>query len=239
MALGCSAGILPAGPGSAGAAKAGKMPALRSFMPAPYQGIVVRNRGRLPHWEAEGGTYFVTFRLADSFPQSVLQSFEFERHDILRTARQQGRDFTAMELKRLDQLFSERIDKYLDSGAGACHLARPEIADLVSEALRHFDATRYRLHAWCIMPNHVHAVFGAMPGQSLDRILHSWKSFTANRANAILGATGEFWQREYYDRLIRNAAEFARFVRYVADNPVRADLANWRWVWVRAEAPAL
>jgi REP element-mobilizing transposase RayT len=206
-------------------------------MRQPYQGIVVRSRGHLPHWEAERGSYFVTFRLADSLPQSVLEAFQFERQDILKTARQQGRELTAVELKRLDELFSERIDKYLDSGAGACHLARPEIAAVVAQALRHFDGTRYRLDAWCIMPNHVHSVFMAMAGQYLDKILHSWKSFTANRANAILGATGEFWQREYYDRLIRNATEFGRFVQYVADNPVRAGLANWKWVWVRKAAP--
>ena len=183
-------------------------------------------RGRLPHWEAERGTYFVTFRLADSLPQPVRESFEFERQDIIKTAQQQGRELTSAERKRLDQLFSERIDQHLDRGAGACHLARPEVADLVARALQHFDGKRYRLEAWCVMPNHVHAVFTTFPGHFLDKILHSWKSFTANQANRILGLTSPFWQREYYDRLVRNGTERNRFIRYVVDNPVRANLRN-------------
>ena len=196
--------------------------------------VRIRSRGRLPHWETEGGTYFVTFRLVDSLPQSVLDSFEFERKDILKRAKQQGRELSATERKRLDELFSERIEAYLDSGAGACHLSDPEIADLAAKALRHFDSQRYRLLAWCVMPNHVHVVFRIFPGQSPDKILHSWKSFTAKKANEILRRTGEFWQREYYDHLIRNAEELARTIRYVAENPAKAGLKDWKWIWVRA-----
>ncbi len=61
--------------------------------------------------------------------------------------------------------------------------------------------------------------------------MNSWKSYTARMANRILGRTGAFWQREYYDRLIRNENEFERAVRYVLENPVRAGLKNWEWVW--------
>jgi len=193
--------------------------------------LLVRDRDRLPHWEIEGGTYFVTFRLADSLPQPVLRGLVLERLDIVRTAREQSRELTALEQKRLDELFSERVDKYLDSGVGACYLARADIASLVADAIRYFDGNRYCLAAWCLMPNHVHTVFKVLPGQSLDKILHSWKSFTAHKANAILGNTGSFWQREYYDRLVRNDEEFHQFIRYTANNPERAGLKNWKWVW--------
>ena len=208
-------------------------------MPEKSGEISVRSRGRLPHWEAEGATYFVTFRLADSLPQSVLQEVEFERRDIVRIAQQQGREFTIAEVKRLDKLFSERIDQYLDSGAGACHLARPDIADLVASGFQHFDGKRYWLEAWCVMPNHVHVLFSVFPGQPLDKILHSWKSFTAKQANRLLGGTGQFWQREYYDRFVRNAEEFNQFARYIADNPARANLRNWKWVWTRSANAAV
>jgi REP element-mobilizing transposase RayT len=81
------------------------------------------------------------------------------------------------------------------------------------------------------MPNHVHVVFQTLAGNALAGILHSWKSFSAKRANQIVHRTGEFWQREYYDRLVRDAAEFHRAVKYVADNPLRAGLKDWPWVW--------
>lgn len=80
--------------------------------------VTKRGRGYLPHWESEGGRYFVTFRLADSLPQSLLESIEFERRDILKTAEQQGRALTAVERKRLSELFSARIHRSLDAGAG-------------------------------------------------------------------------------------------------------------------------
>jgi REP element-mobilizing transposase RayT len=192
----------------------------------------IRTRGRLPHWEAKEGTYFVTFRLADSLPQQVLEQFEAERDDIIATATHLGRELSPSEQARLDKLFSERIDAYLDSGAGACHLAKPQIAQMVAEALLHFHGIRYRLFAWCVMPNHVHVVFQPLPEHELPDILHSWKSFTAKRANRLLGRSAEFWQREYYDHLVRNEDDFTRVVRYLAENPLRAKLQHWPWVGI-------
>ena len=83
------------------------------------------------------------------------------------------------------------------------------------------------------MPNHVHIVVRLFPGEKLATVVHSWKSFSAKQANRILGAHGAFWQREYYDHLIRSEEEFERAIRYVADNPAKAKLNHWRWAWVR------
>jgi REP element-mobilizing transposase RayT len=84
------------------------------------------------------------------------------------------------------------------------------------------------------MPNHVHVVCRLLPGPELAKVLQSWKSCTARRANAILGRKGTFWQREYYDRLIRDEEEFERAVRHVVSNPERAGLKDWKWVWCAA-----
>jgi hypothetical protein len=90
---------------------------------------------------------------------------------------------------------------------------------------------RYRLHAWCIMPNHVHVVVEPFAGHELPEILHSWKSFTAKTANRLLGRTGGFWQDEYYDHLIRDTEEYFHAIGYVLENPARAGLRDWPWVW--------
>ena len=194
--------------------------------------VTIRDRGRLPHWEAEGATYFVTFRLGDSLPQPVLASYQFERQDILLTAKQQGRDLSVSELKRLDQLFSQRVESYLDTGYGACHLGKSQIADTVASALQFFEGQRYRQFAWSVMPNHVHTIFRPLPGWFLEHVMHSWKSFTSKKANKLLGRAGEFWEPEYYDHLIRSEDEFHNYVEYVAANPERAGLKDWKWVWV-------
>lgn len=196
---------------------------------APLQSM--RSRGRLPHWESENGVYFVTFRQSDSLPRAIAHEFEAEKRDIVATARQE-QALSSTERRRLAKLFSARVETYLDSGVGACHLAKPQIARIVANALRYFDGQRYHLFAWCVMPNHVHVVVQPLRGHGLADILHSWKSHTAKEANQFLRRSGEFWQREYYDHLIRDGEEFARIIRYVAENPMRAGLPNWRWVAV-------
>jgi REP element-mobilizing transposase RayT len=211
---------------------AGVPPAVSGASRLRFGEVIIRDRGRLPHWEKESATYFITFRLADSLPSSVLDRIESERSSIVLTAKQLGRDLSPSERKKMEELSSKSIERYLDQGHGSCHLRNPAIADVVAVALCHFDDKRYRLSAWCVMPNHVHVVAHFFPGETLASIVHSWKSFTAKKANHILGSTGAFWQREYYDHLVRDESEFEHAIRYVADNPAKAGLQNWRWTWV-------
>ena len=196
------------------------------------QATIKKRQGTyLPHWTRDGSTYAVTFRLADSLPRPVLEAWLFERRNIILTAEQIGRPLSEQEQERLQKLHSERIEAYLDAGHGDCWLRQPVVAQIVADALRHFDTQRYRLHGWCIMPNHVHTIVEPHPGHELPDILHSWKSFTAKAANRILGKTGEFWQTEYYDHLIRDEGDYAHALNYLLENPVVAGLKNWQWVW--------
>jgi REP element-mobilizing transposase RayT len=192
--------------------------------------VTVRSRGRLPHWEADRATYFVTFRLADSLPASVLAAFRQQRDNILATTTESDPRSTAYQHDKLLELFDDLIERHLDAGAGSCHLAEPAIADMVEHALRHFEGQRYSLRAWSVMPNHVHVVFTPQREFSLAAIIHSWKSYTAVQANRMLGRQGSFWQREYYDHLVRDNADFDRIVLYVLENPRKAGLLDWRWV---------
>ena len=192
--------------------------------------VTVRKRKRLPHWEDAVAVYFVTFRLVDSLPSAVLREFEFERHDIVATAKANRRELTLRERSRLVKLFVRRIETYLDAASGSCLLAKPDVAAMFVRTLRHFDGSRYRLHAWCVMPNHVHVVFRPLAEHKLSAILHARKSYSAKEANRILRRSGDFWQREYYDHLIRDERDLQRCIRYVLDNPKKAGLKNWAWV---------
>ena len=111
--------------------------------------------GYLPHFDSPETIQFVTFRLADSLPASATESIRLRDHIL------------------------QRLDRELDVGLGACWLKRPDIASLVEKALLHFDGERYRLLAWCLMPNHVHVVIEMIDGHSLSEVVGSWKSFTA------------------------------------------------------------
>ncbi len=192
--------------------------------------IETRQGANLPHWTRDGATYAVTFRLADSLPQQAIDRLLLEYRRIERKSEQHAAALSLEELVRRSKGRTEAYHALLDEGYGECTLANPEIAKVVADALKHFDGNRYQLFAWCVMPNHVHSVVIPFQSHDLPEILHSWKSFTAKAANKALGRTGSFWQRESYDHLIRDEADFAHHVHYVRENPRVAGLVNWPWV---------
>lgn len=192
--------------------------------------VKIRQGAYLPHWTKDYSIYSVTFRLVDSLPKSVVDAWVAERDDIITTAKQMNRPLSEHEEKQLQYLFSEKVDHYMDTGHGACWMKQDRIAEIVADALQYFNGQRYRLVAWCVMPNHVHVVVQPLPGHELPDILHSWKSFTANQANKVLRRKGNFWQPEYYDHLIRDEADLRHSVEYVLRNPEKTGLRDWKWV---------
>jgi REP element-mobilizing transposase RayT len=197
-----------------------------------FGSVTIRNRGRVPHWEADAAIYFVTFRLNDSLPEHAMVEIKSERAALLAKSSRSGGKLSVQDKKRLFALFTERVEGYLDAGAGACSLKNKEVALCVKNAIFFFHNKRYRLFVWCIMPNHVHVVIRPLPEFALADILHSWKSFTSKVANKILKASGTFWQKEYYDHLVRDEDDFNRIVKYVLENPIKAGLKNWPWVGI-------
>jgi REP element-mobilizing transposase RayT len=195
-----------------------------------YGEVHIRNRGRLPHWEKEEGLYFLTFHQADSLPHSVLAKIA-ERHRMLEAARNKSANLLPEQKAVLASYSHSRIEEYFDRGAGSCAFNDHRIAGAMAAALRFREGKHYRLLAWCIMPNHVHVMVRLFPGQDLARVVKAWKNFSAKAANQALGRKGRFWQREYYDRLIRNRDEFERAIRYIVENPAKAGLKDWIWVW--------
>jgi REP element-mobilizing transposase RayT len=193
-------------------------------------------RRHLPHYQPQGATFFVTWRLHGSLPRQALE-----------VLREKGRQAEATGKWREEEIFlgpNTRFglwDSVLDEAlAGPVWLRDPRIAEVVKGSLHNLDGRKYHLIAFCIMPNHVHLVLTPLPiqgaGQSyhfLPGILQSLKGYTARRANQILGRTGPFWQDESYDHVVRDEEELRRVVRYVIYNPVKAGLVeffeDWRW----------
>ncbi len=170
-------------------------------------------RGYLPHRDEPGLTQFVTFHLADSFPESLRSEWEH---------------FAKIEddLERRKQL-----EAYLDKGQGECHLRRTEIAKLVEDNFRQYSgeccgsqsrapehAPRYELRAWVVMPNHVHVLFkvGTAP---MSETVGAWKKHTGRLANKLLGKQGAFWAEDYFDVFMRDDEHERRTVHYVENNP--------------------
>jgi len=196
---------------------------------------VAISAGRLPHWEQPGIVYFVTFRTKDSLPQSVYFAWVRERDDWLR---RHGIDPRAGDWKvQLGQLpdrfqyqfqdtIQERMNWHLDAGYGQCYLRRPELAKQVADSLLYFDHDRYHMIDFVIMPNHVHVLLQALQEYGIRSLCRSWKHYSAMEINRVLGRRGKFWQRESFDRAVRNADRFEHYRRYIANNPVRANLRD-------------
>ena len=149
---------------------------------------------------------FVTFRLHGSLPANRV----FPPAGLVSA----GKAFVA-------------VDRLLDASAnGPLFLRRPEIAETMVAALQHGERElhRYDLHAFVIMPNHVHLL--ATPHVVANRWLGPLKGFTGHQANLLLGTHGPFWQQESYDHLVRSGAEFDRIQAYIEQNPVKAGLAG-------------
>jgi putative DNA methylase len=159
---------------------------------------------RLPHWDVVGQPLFVTFRLRDTLPPNRI--FPPERMS-------DGRTFVAM-------------DRFLDAGRiGPTFLKQAEIAQIVWQSIKdgeHFG--RYDVHAFVIMPNHVHLL--VTPYVTSRQWLGPLKGFTGHTANKLLGRSGAFWQDESYDHLVRNDRSFHQIRQYIEWNPVHAGLAT-------------
>ncbi len=191
-------------------------------------------RGYLPHCDKPGLAQFVTFRLWDSMPASQRGEWEhliaiFGRSDAPRSsisgdASLPGAQNIALREQRI------KLEEYLDRGLGECFLRDPRIAALAESAMLHHHGQRFRMLAWVVMPNHVHALVEVWT-VPLSKIVQNWKSIISVQANKLLGRTGRFWQPEYWDRFMRDAGQALKAIHYIENNPVKASLCRSPEAW--------
>ncbi len=203
----------------------------------PLTEIDVRTGGSLPHWEQGSVWYFVTFRLADALPATVIEEMKEQReqwkkkHDLSNLSREEQAEY--------HRLFSERHENLLNAGSGSCVLRDPQIAEVVKGAFRYFQGQRYDLDEYVVMANHIHVLVKPLAGHGLTDILHSWKSFTANQINRRLNRQGQLWLHESYDHIVRNEPAMCAIRRYIRDNPLKvAGASSSRQQMGEQDAPA-
>ena len=173
----------------------------------------IYTRSFLPHWDFEKSTQAITFRLADSVPAEVIREWKTELA------------FTP-EAKIRERELHRMIARYEDAGHGDAVLKNPDCAVIVQEKLIAGHASFYSLIDWCVMPNHVHVLIRLLENQSLADIVKSWKGGSAIEINRMLNQIGSLWQREYYDRYVRDLDHFHDCIAYIRNNPVKAGLCD-------------
>ncbi len=180
------------------------------------QPIAKSFRGDLPHWHQDEVMQFVTFRLADSLPQSVLTALQERDSEFVE---KHPGEWTPEVLAEYRSLMSRSEENYLHQGYGCSVFRHPQFRKIFIDSLMRGDSLSYTVFAYVVMPNHVHILLQPYEDVRVNDIIGRIKQFTSNRINKELGKTGTLWQREMFDRLVRSEDEFLRYVEYIRENP--------------------
>ena len=102
-----------------------------------------------------------------------------------------------------------------------------ETAELLLTTLfRYRDASEFLLHEFVIMPNHVHVLFSVRDGYPVGRAVQLIKGAFSHELGKAGRKLRAVWQPSYYERRVRDAAEYARIRTYIQENPVRRGLVE-------------
>ena len=189
----------------------------------------------LPHWHQDGATNFVTFRLADSIPRTVLEQWNHERTQWLKargiTDQMEREDretayskIDPKQRRNFERQNSRRLFTELDQCHGCCLFKTPEARSILQTSMLHHDGQHYQSGDFVIMPNHVHWIVQPLENSKLWKSMQSIKRFVSTQLTKKGLHSGRLWQSESYDHLIRDRNELARIRKYIANNPKKAGL---------------
>jgi putative transposase len=108
--------------------------------------------------------------------------------------------------------------------------------DLVKRAILSFHDRMWHVHLLTVMPDHVHILatpLAASPGKWHPHVtmLQRVKGSTAYSINALRHRSGPFWQRETFDRIVRDQQEFDEKAAYILNNAMKAGIADDGWAY--------
>jgi putative transposase len=108
------------------------------------------------------------------------------------------------------------MEKYLHAGYGSCPLREAPIAQAMIGEFQPLSEWDIDVPHFSIMPNHWHALLVPRNvAHSLSAVMNRLKGRSAKSIRQQQGGHGPVWQREWFDRWIRNDAEWLRCVNYI------------------------
>jgi putative transposase len=116
-------------------------------------------------------------------------------------------------------------------------LTDPVAARVILSSLTYLRTSgAIRLLAFCIMPDHYHAVLFLVGRQSLSEVMSSLGKYTARRLNALLRRQGQFWEEGFHDHRCRDDDDIEDRILYIEHNPVRAEFVSKAEDWPLSSA---
>ena len=189
----------------------------------------------LPHMFDVDKPVFITYRLKFTIPESIMAELTQRKQEWLDTLANLQEIERSEHLKTKDIRYFAWFDDMIgQSRETPQFLHREDITSIIAKAFYYHDEKRYKLMAYCIMPNHVHVLIQPIAQDhgeifSVQHIIYTWKRFTANAINRLMGRKGSLWLKESYDRMVRDDNELHKVVSYILENPVKAKLVeDWR-----------
>lgn len=194
-----------------------------------------RYENRLPHWRQQGATYFSTFRLGDSIPKLVFETWELEKTEWL-----ENRGVSIEKLKRraitlndvpeelrsdFEKRFNRKLQNFLDEGRGLCVLKDASVRNIM---VTHLEIANALVGDFVIMPNHVHLLISSNgdSSDSIGKVMQKLKGASSREINEYLERRGKLWQKDSFDHLVRSSKQLGFFQSYIAENPIRAGLTE-------------
>ncbi len=167
----------------------------------------------LHHHSQLNATQFVTFRTQDSLDAYLNQLI-----------------CSDLEISKKQW----QIDQYLDKSPEGAYL-NGDMISLLATYLKSLEADFYYLIAFSIMPNHVHILFTQKT--DLPRLMKKLKGESATLLNQALGKQGKLWQKDYFDKQIRDERHYCIAYEYIKNNAIKAGLkdANKRFYGIHEE----
>lgn len=168
-----------------------------------------------------------------------------ENYELVEKGILEQKDLTEKERRELMYAEQKRLfaatDDFLDMNLNEPYwLREKEVAEMVDKAILFYDQRHYDLHAFCIMPNHVHMMMTLLPDAPvLFKVMQNLKRYTAVHANKLLKRAGMFWEEESYEHIVRDEREFWNILNYILRNPVKAGFVQkwqeWPFTFSKAE----
>jgi REP-associated tyrosine transposase len=88
---------------------------------------------------------------------------------------------------------------------------------------------RFELHAFVVMPDHVHLLLTPAKDVTIERAIQLIKGGYSHELGTVIGRKREVWQRGFTDHRIRDDGDFMRHREYIHQNPVRRGIVSEAW----------